>query len=296
MEYPTTNLIPFPAQDPNPPVPLKEVLKGTRQYLQSLLVMTPERAARLAKLKAALGIPQSADLGTLTIAFLDEALKQKTECAKCQGRRNYPCKKVVFDETWQPTEIPCPQQAAVRAAAKAQKLMTSARIPARYRDIRAGKDFRLTAGNRKAACVAESCISSNAGLYVYGAAGVGKTMLACVIANERARLGKPSLFITVPDMLEELRDFVDADRRAAKIKLLYETPCLIIDDLGAEKATAWAAEQLFRVFNARYNAELQTIVTSNFALDQIETRLPDYAGERVVRRIQASCTPVFMER
>lgn len=174
--------------------------------------------------------------------------------------------------------------------------MTSARIPARYRDIRAGKDFRLTAGNRKAACVAESCISSNAGLYVYGAAGVGKTMLACVIANERARLGKPSLFITVPDMLEELRDFVDADRRAAKIKLLYETPCLIIDDLGAEKATAWAAEQLFRVFNARYNAELQTIVTSNFALDQIETRLPDYAGERVVRRIQASCTPVFMER
>lgn len=207
-----------------------------------------------------------------------------------------PCRMVKFTEDWEPYEIPCPHQAAYQQAEKAAKLMSRAGIPHRYRNVRAGADFEVTAGNRRAVEAAVRCIDDGAGLYVYGAAGVGKTMLASIIANERARQGKPSLFVTVPDMLEELREFDNAERRAAKISLLYGTPCLIVDDLGAERATPWVAESLFRVFNARYNAELQTIVTSNFSLEKISSRLPDYAGERVVRRIKACCLPVYMER
>lgn len=203
---------------------------------------------------------------------------------------------VKFDESWEPYEIPCPLQEAHRQSEKAAKLMRRAGIPARYRNIRAGADFEVTAGNRRAVEAAVACIDDGAGLYVYGAAGAGKTMLVSIIANERARQGKPSLFVTVPDMLEELREFDKPERRAEKLALLYETPCLIVDDLGAERATPWVAESLFRVFNARYNAMLQTIVTSNFSLDKISSRLPDYTGERVVRRIKACCLPVYMER
>lgn len=186
---------------------------------------------------------------------------------------------------------------ALRAAQKkAAALLTSARIPARFRNISAGKDFEVTAGNRAAVELAVRCIDDNAGAYFFGKVGVGKTMLACVIANERARQGKASLFVTLPDMLEELRDFDNPERRAEKLRLLYVTPCLIIDDLGAEKPTAWACETLFRVCNQRYNENLQTIFTSNFGLDKIAERMPEYTGARVVRRIRAICREMYMER
>lgn len=298
MESLTTNVIhfPTPAQDPNPPVRISEILPNPSRLREELLAMTPERAARLKELKAALKIPQEAQLSTLAIPFLVDALEQKTQCPKCAGRSSAPCRMVKFRDNWEPYEIPCPLQEARRQSEKAAKLMRRAGIPDRYKNIRAGVDFEVTAGNRRAVEAAVRCIDDAAGLYVFGAAGVGKTMLVSIIANERARQGKPSLFVTVPDMLEELREFDNPDRRAAKLSLLYETPCLIIDDLGAERATPWVAESLFRVFNARYNAELQTIVTSNFSLEKISSRLPDYAGERVVRRIAACCLPVYMER
>lgn len=260
-----------------------------------LLTPTPEKLQRLQELRKAAAIPAELNLDISALPMLTALVEQISQCPACGGRINAPCEKITVTAAGL-DKIPCPLQAQRRAAEKAQRLMTTARIPKRFRDIRAGKDFEVTTGNRAAVAAAESAIDADAGMYVYGAAGVGKTMLVCVIANERARLGKSSLFITVPDMLEELRDFDAAERRAAKLQLLYSTPCLIIDDLGAERATPWAADTLFRVFNHRYNEELQTIVTSNFALTDIAARLPDYTGERVARRIRACCREIFMAR
>lgn len=298
MEYPTTNLIPFPlaSQDPNPPKHIAEILAPYREQIRALQEMTPERAAEIERLKKLLGIPETAALGTLALPLLKEMVEQREKCKKCKGNSSVPCRKVVLDENWEPKAIDCPAQKDRQQYARAQRLMNSAYIPKRYRGIRAGKDFVVTAGNREAVAAAERCIDEDAGAYFFGAAGVGKTMLASVIVNERAIIGKHSFFITVPDMLEELRDYDDSARRAAKLRLLYEIPCLVIDDLGAEKATQWAGETLFRILNTRYNEELQTIITSNFTLEKVAERLPDYAGERIVRRIAACCPPVLVAR
>ncbi len=40
-------------------------------------------------------------------------------------------------------------------------------------------------------------------------------------------------------------------------------PWLVVDDLGTERPTDWAAEVLFRVFNVRYTARAHTLVVSN---------------------------------
>ena len=37
----------------------------------------------------------------------------------------------------------------------------------------------------------------------------------------------------------------------------------MVDDLGAERLAGWAAEVLFRIFNARYVARAHTLVASN---------------------------------
>ena len=42
-----------------------------------------------------------------------------------------------------------------------------------------------------------------------------------------------------------------------------DRPWLVVDDLGAERLTDWAAEVLFCIFNARHVARAHTLVASN---------------------------------
>lgn len=48
----------------------------------------------------------------------------------------------------------------------------------------------------------------------------------------------------------------------------------MVDDLGAERLTEWAAEVLFRIFNTRHVARAHTLVASNVRpADLAEPRL-----------------------
>ena len=93
-----------------------------------------------------------------------------------------------------------------------------------------------------------------------GGYGSGKTHLAAAIANYRAGLGDPPLFIMVPDLLDHLRatfspnSNVAFDRRFDEIRT---APLLVLDDLGTQSMTPWVKEKLYQLFNYRYNAELQ---------------------------------------
>ena len=42
-----------------------------------------------------------------------------------------------------------------------------------------------------------------------------------------------------------------------------DRPWLVVDELGTERLTDWAAAVLFRIFNARYVARAHTLVASN---------------------------------
>jgi len=55
---------------------------------------------------------------------------------------------------------------------------------------------------------------------------------------------------------------------------------LILDDLGAEYLTAWAAEQLFVLLNARYLSDRATILTSNDRLEALPARLQSRTREQ----------------
>jgi DNA replication protein DnaC len=112
-------------------------------------------------------------------------------------------------------------------------------------------------------------------LLLLGSFGCGKTHLAASIANFAVSMGVPTLFLTVPDLLDWLRfsygstetSFEERFEEIRNIKLL------VLDDFGTQNATPWAQEKLFQVLNYRYINHLPLVVTSNLALDDIEPRI-----------------------
>jgi DNA replication protein DnaC len=113
-------------------------------------------------------------------------------------------------------------------------------------------------------------------LVLLGGYGSGKTHLAAAIANYRAQLGDPPLFVMVPDLLDHLRatfspsSSVAFDRRFDEIRM---APLLILDDLGTQSMTPWVREKLYQLFNYRYNAELPTVITTSDSLEEMDPRI-----------------------
>jgi DNA replication protein DnaC len=113
-------------------------------------------------------------------------------------------------------------------------------------------------------------------LVLMGGFGSGKTHLAAAIANYRAGLGDPPLFVMVPDLLDHLRatfspnSSTTFDRRFDEIRT---APLLVLDDLGTQSMTPWVREKLYQLFNYRYNAELPTVITTSDSLDEMDARI-----------------------
>jgi DNA replication protein DnaC len=112
-------------------------------------------------------------------------------------------------------------------------------------------------------------------LLVQGGYGSGKTHLAAAIANFAVQMGVPTLFLTVPDLLDTLRFAYDSadvtfEERFEQIR---GAELLVLDDFGTQNATGWAQEKLFQIINYRYINKLPLVVTTNLALDEIEARI-----------------------
>ena len=112
-------------------------------------------------------------------------------------------------------------------------------------------------------------------LLLQGGFGCGKTHLAAAIANFAVGLGVPTLFITVPDLLDALRFAWDAIETTFEERFdeIRQAPLLVMDDFGTQNTTEWAREKLFQVLNYRYINHLPLVVTTNLPLDDIEPRI-----------------------
>lgn len=89
-----------------------------------------------------------------------------------------------------------------------------------------------------------NCIEKK-GLILVGNNGVGKTHIACSIANKLIENGIPVIYGTLINLLAELRNSYDTDNNISEmeiIKLYENVALLIIDDLGKEKPSEWGLE------------------------------------------------------
>jgi DNA replication protein DnaC len=115
----------------------------------------------------------------------------------------------------------------------------------------------------------------NGWLLLMGGYGCGKTHLAAAIANYAVEMGVPTLFLTVPDLLDTLRFAYNSDDTTFEQRFdqIRTAELLVLDDFGTQNATAWAQEKLFQIINYRYINRLPLVVTTNLSLDEIEARI-----------------------
>ncbi len=133
-------------------------------------------------------------------------------------------------------------------------------------------------------------------LVLTGSYGCGKTHLAAAIANYRADSQSPPLFMDVLDLLDHLRatfspsSTVTLDRRFEEVRT---APLLILDNLSTQAASPWAREKLYQLFNYRYNAELPTVITSAYSLDEMDPRLRSRMLDRRLCTIHGITAPPY---
>jgi len=121
-----------------------------------------------------------------------------------------------------------------------------------------------------------------------GMTGCGKTHLSVAILremviNDTIQKGE-ARFTTVPRLLMEIREsFKEGSYESEKtiVDRYVDYPILILDDLGADRATEWAIETLYLIIDGRDSNLRPTLITTNLSVKDIE----HHYGARIASRI-----------
>ena len=130
----------------------------------------------------------------------------------------------------------------------------------------------------------------SSGLLLWGDVGTGKSFFAGCIANALLEKGVPVLMTNFSRILNTLSGMHFEDRNQF-IDSLNRYSLLIIDDLGIERNSEFALEQVFNVIDSRYRSKKPLIVTTNLTLTELNNA-PDVAHRRIYDRILERCAPI----
>lgn len=139
-------------------------------------------------------------------------------------------------------------------------------------------------------------------LILFGSIGAGKSGLAAAMVRELCdrTVAKyppleiphtpPALFVLWRDVLADMRAaFASGEYDPALLSERARTvPVLVLDDLGAERPTDWAREELATLIQARYDKRLPIIVTTNYNGAELAARLghdDPIIGKRILSRL-----------
>lgn len=128
------------------------------------------------------------------------------------------------------------------------------------------------------------------GLLLWGYVGTGKSYIAGCIANALLDKGVPVMMTNFTRMLNKLTDMYSGDRNSY-IDSFNSFPLLIIDDLGVERNSEFAREQVFNIIDSRYRSQLPMIVTTNLTVDELKNP-EDLARARIYDRVLERCTAI----
>jgi DNA replication protein DnaC len=128
------------------------------------------------------------------------------------------------------------------------------------------------------------------GLLLWGDVGTGKSFIAGCIANALLDRGVPVMMTNFTRLLNKLTDLHSGDRNKY-IDSLNTYPLLIIDDLGVERNSEFAREQVFSIIDSRYRSQLPMIITTNLTVEELKNPA-DLMRARIYDRVMERCTPV----
>lgn len=158
-------------------------------------------------------------------------------------------------------------------------------LPPRFSHV----DFKTT--DERVQAVIKNIRKERKGIYLYGDCGTGKTHTAYAILKECSKKMIKARLYNSTEILDKLKqDFSENTQRHFNSLNEY-AGLLIIDDIGAEKATDWVLETYYKIINNRYEKQYPTVFTTNLSLDD----LVEIYGDRIPSRIGEMCKVIELK-
>jgi len=110
-------------------------------------------------------------------------------------------------------------------------------------------------------------IKRHLNIMITGPTGVGKTWIACALAQKACREGYRALYLRLPKLLQELPIAKGDGTYIKLLARLAKIDVLILDDWGLSKLMAEQRRDLLEILEDRYDCR-STIVTSQLPVDK----------------------------
>lgn len=175
--------------------------------------------------------------------------------------------------------VDCECEEARKAREEERKRDEAKQLEADKRDFyerlaRAGVKKRYQKAEHELASKMTAKVLAGESLYIWGPFGTGKTHLASAIARKLVWAKKHVRMLTGIDLTMELQATYGSSASEADVMGRFaRCPVLVIDDLGKEPPSDWVLSRLFSVINARYDAMLPVIITTNYERGKLVERM-----------------------
>lgn len=147
--------------------------------------------------------------------------------------------------------------------------------------------FHVEQGNQRAHQAIDAWTYSKTGILLYGPPGRGKSHLMASFAKKWIDMGMNVAFQNMSVLLALLRRGYEDDLFNDRLRFISsQAQILILDDLGAEKPTAWGEEKLYMTIDTRLCSELPLFVTTNCTDKELEEKF----HPRILSRLREMCS------